>query len=127
MFRISAGFQIQRSGGWQFKKRNNMSKKGIIVTVCLILPLLLFILWGQISMKWSKTTCANILKIERSRGYYVWFNYDRNGTMVKDNMTLSSFKFKNLYELKKKKCCNIKYSIFWPYRVEIIDKELKSE
>jgi len=78
-------------------------------------------------MNWSKRACARVLFIERSRGYYVWLEFLRNDKLVRDNILLSSFKYNNLKDLQKKECCEIKYSIYWPYNIEVIDKDLKAE
>ena len=104
-----------------------VSKRDKIIVVSILTIALSFFIWIQVSMNWSKNACAKILYIERSRGYYVWFIYDRNGYVVKDNMALNYFKYGNIQDLQQKECCKIKYSIYWPYRVEIIDKDLKAE
>jgi hypothetical protein len=97
------------------------------IAISIFSILILLFIWMPISMNWSEKTCAKILYIERSRGYHVWFTYNRNGLDVKDHMPLGSFNRKTIDELRMKECCDIKYSIYWPYKVEIIDKELKAE
>jgi hypothetical protein len=104
-----------------------VSLRDKILAISIFSILILLFIWMPISMNWSKKTCARILYIERSRGYHVWFTYKRNGLDVKDHMPLGSFKRKNIEELRKKMCCEICYSIYWPYKVEIIDKELGAE
>lgn len=104
-----------------------VSKRDLIIAVSVLSLVIGLIVWSNISMNWSKKTCAKILYIERSRGYYVWFTYNRNGEDVKDNMALNHFKYGNIKDLQQNKCCMIQYSIYWPYKVEIIDDELKAE
>lgn len=93
-----------------------------LLTICISL-----VTWGQISMYWSKTACAKITNIERSKGWKVCFYYERNGKVVEDRADMSYFKYKTLKNLQRKECCEIRYSIFWPYNIEIIDKDLKAE
>lgn len=104
-----------------------MSRKGFLYTILFVSPIVGIVLWSNVSMNWSQNTCAEILRIERSRGYYVWMRFERNNNIVEDNVLLSNFKYHTLKDLKSKKCCNIRYSIYWPYSIEIIDKELGAE
>lgn len=104
-----------------------LSKRDRILTLSLLIPAVGIFLWTHVSMYWNKTTCAKILYLKHARGYYVCFIYDRNGNVVEDRANISSFKYKNIKDLQQKQCCEIKYSIYWPYRVEITDKDLKAE
>lgn len=105
----------------------NMTKRDKTFLIGAVLLIMIVISWGQISMFWTETTCAKIIDIKQSRGNYVWFVYNRNGETVKDNMSLSFFSVKTLEKLQKKECCLIRYSTFWPYKVEIIDDDLKAK
>lgn len=104
-----------------------LSKRDVVIAISSFCLIFILIFWSKISMYWSKSTCAEILYIERSRGYYVWMSFERNNKIVKDNILLSSFKYHNLKDLQKKECCEIKYSIYWPYNIEIIDEDLKAD
>jgi hypothetical protein len=104
-----------------------ISKRDKIIVACLLSIALLFFIWIQISMNWTEVTCAKITRLDRNRGWKVCFVYERNGKVVEDQSSISFFKYKNIYDLQKNECCEIKYSIYWPYRVEIIDKDLKAE
>jgi hypothetical protein len=78
-------------------------------------------------MLWSETTCATITHLERSKGVKVALVYYRNGQLIKDRVDISYFKFKNLNDLQRKECCSIKYSVLWPYEIEITDKDLRAD
>ncbi len=103
-----------------------ISKKDKIIGFSALSIGILIFIWVHLSMFWTDITCAKIINLEYSRGLKVYFLYDRNGKMIKDNVNISSFKFTSLKKLKSKKCCLIKYSIYWPYNIEIIDKDLKA-
>ncbi len=104
-----------------------MTKKGLLYIVLTLLPLVILISWGQISMYWYKTACAKITHLERSRGWKVCFYYERDGKVLNDRADMAYFKYKNLKDLQQKECCEIKYSIYWPYNIQIIDKALKAD
>jgi hypothetical protein len=104
-----------------------ISKRDKIIVVSILTIALSFFVWIQVSMNWTQVTCAKITRLDRNRGWKVCFIYNRNGKVVEDQSSISFFKFNNIKDLQKKECCKIKYSIYWPYRVEIIDKDLKAE
>lgn len=106
--------------------RKISSRDKIIVTSLIIIALSFFI-WIQISMEWTEVTCAKITRLDRNRGWKVCFIYNRNGRVTEDQVSISSFKYKNLKDLQQKECCEIKYSIYWPYNIEIIDEDLKAD
>lgn len=102
-------------------------KRDIVIGVISICLIFILIFWSKISMNWYEKTCAKILFIERSRGYHVWMRFERNNKIVKDKVLLTSFKYNKLIDLQQKECCEIKYSVYWPYNIEIIDDDLKAE
>jgi hypothetical protein len=104
-----------------------ISRKDKIIGISAVSIGLILFLWVHISMYWTETTCAKITSLKYSRGLKVYFVYDRNGKKISDNVNLSSFRYTKLKDLKSKKCCFVEYSIFWPYNIEIIDKDLRAD
>ncbi|TNF48857.1 MAG: hypothetical protein EP305_04240 [Bacteroidetes bacterium] len=104
-----------------------ISKRDIIIGTTAISLVVFATIWTQISMTWSKKACAKITGLERSRGVKVLLIYKKDGKLIQDRVDISYFKYKSLERLQQKECCDIKYSIFWPYNVDIIDSELKAD
>jgi hypothetical protein len=104
----------------------NISKRDKNVLIIVVIFVVSIITWIQISMYWSKTTCAKIVSIKYARGTYVNIQFVKNGEIVGDRVEIAYFRYKNLKDLQKKECCEIKYSIYWPYNIQIIDEELKA-
>jgi hypothetical protein len=105
----------------------NISKKDRNVLIIIVIFVVSIITWAKISMYWSKTTCAKIVSIKHARGTYVNIQFVKNGEIVEDRVEIAYFRYKNLKDLQKKECCEIKYSNYWPYNIEIIDEELKAQ
>jgi hypothetical protein len=104
----------------------NISKRDKNVLIIIVIFVVSIITWAQISLYWSKNTCAKIVSIKQSRGTYVNIQFEKNGEIEIERVDIAYFRYKNLKDLQKKECCEIKYSIYWPYNIQIIDEELKA-
>ena len=98
-----------------------INKRDKVILIWIITFIVAVIVWVQISMNWSNVTCAKITHLKRSRGWKVYISFERNGEIVEDRVDRSYFRYKNLKDLQKKGCCEIRYSIYWPYNIEIIE------